>query len=85
MRINCKTIIHLFGLLTLGVSAAIADEPKFDADFEVETYYTSNLYHVAEDRKDQFDTRDGPNERFHDMVSPDDFVTRPGLDLKWEW
>ncbi len=85
MRTDCKMIICLFGLLTFGASAAIAGGPDFSAKADIETYYTSNLYHVSERREDQFDSQNGPQERFHDMSGPDDIVTRTGLDMEWQW
>ncbi len=66
-------------------SIAFAGDPDINIDVGVKTYYTSNLYHVSEKREDQFDDKDGQDERFHDMESPDDFVTSPGFDITGKW
>ncbi|MCL5281950.1 MAG: hypothetical protein M1376_18805 [Planctomycetes bacterium] len=69
----------------LAVPGAWAGQPHFEAAVDLKSYYTSNLYHVSEKREDQFDTKNGPGERFHGMEGPGDFVFVPGLDLTWQW
>lgn len=75
----------LAAVLLFGLSVAKAKDPDFDGDLSVKSYYTSNLFRVTEEREDQFDSKDDVGERFHDMEGPDDFVTRPGIDLEWKW
>ncbi len=78
-------IAVLLVISTCVLSGAQAKDPDFNVDVSVKSYYTSNLFHVTEERKDQFDSKNGVDERFHDMKGPDDFVTRPGIDLEWKW
>lgn len=80
-----RAMFCVWGLLALGVSTAKAGTPDFDIEIGLKSYFTSNLYHVAEERADQFDSKDGPGERFHDMAGPEDFVARPAFDLTWQW
>lgn len=78
-------VAALLVISTCVLSVAQARDPDFNIDMSVKSYYTSNLFRVTEEREDQFDSKDGVGERFHDMKGPDDFVTRPGIDLEWKW
>lgn len=85
MRFNCRFLLCLFGFLVVISSIVSADDPDLKVEVGIKSYYTSNLYHVSERREDQFDDEDDPDERFHDMEGPDDFVSRPGFDITWKW
>jgi len=85
MQFHKEFIIGMCGFLALIGSTALSGEPDVKVEVGLKSFYTSNLYHVSERREDQFDDRDGPDERFHDMESPDDFVINPGVEVSWKW
>jgi outer membrane protein assembly factor BamA len=72
------------GVLLLLVPKISIGKPDLDIELHANTYYTSNLYHVSDKREDQFDSKDGPGERFHDMEGPDDIVTCVGFAIGWQ-
>lgn len=60
-------------------------KPKFHLDASFSLGHTSNLYHVREDRKDDFDTETERFERFFEMKGPSDLFSTIELDLSWTW
>ncbi len=85
MRYIGTTLLCSCGFLGLGAPLVSAASPDWEITPHVTSYYTSNLYHESEKHMDQFDTKNGPGERFHNMEGPDDFVTIPGIGLTWKW
>lgn len=59
--------------------------PKFHFDGAFLLEYTSNLYHVREDREEEFDTETERFDRFFEMEGPSDVFARVDLDLSWTW
>lgn len=59
--------------------------PDFDLHAELAGAYTSNLYHVTRRHLSEFETRNAPGDRFHDMNGPEDFLLVPALEAALGW
>ena len=85
---TCLKPLHTLALVVAFFSiwqAAPALAVGSDYQAGVESEYTDNLFHESDQRLDQFDSRTGPGERFENMESESDLVTRVSAGATWRW